>query len=165
MKSKIFLYLFVFALLYIVFQYMNARKADAYFTTKVEFLEERVDSLEAENHRLFNKNYDLGYFSLTQNDLASEYFMEKGINPDELNLMIKDSIIGLNGTEDNPLVPFPGMMGVMRINHIHVLNNKWIIADFTDGTYWGEVLLEYFVEEDETLSFEVLDGALYGRRD
>lgn len=164
MKNKIFLYLFIFALLYIIFQYMNAKKADTYFTEKVASLETRVDSLEAENRRLLDKNLDLSYFSLVENDMASAYYAEKGIDPGELALKIKDTIIGMNGAEDNPLVPFPGMMGIMRINHIHVLNNKWIQADFTDGTYWGEVLLEYFVEDDGTISFNSLDGFLYGRR-
>lgn len=163
MKNKIILYLFVFALLYIVFQYMNAKKADKYFTEKVSSLETRVDSLKTENRLLSEKNRDLSYFMLTKHDLARTYFENKGINPDELALKIQDLIIGMNGAEDNPLVPFPGMEGIMMVNHIHVLNNKWVIADFTDGVYWGEVLLEYFVEEDGSISFNTLDSFLYGR--
>jgi len=163
MKNKIILYLFIFSLLYIVFQYMNAKKADKYYTEKVSFLETRVDSLEAENRLFQDKDRDMSYFALTEHDLARTYFESKEINPDELALKIQDEIIGMNGTEDNPLVPFPGMEGIMMVNHVHVLNNKWVIADFTDGVYWGEVLLEYFVEDDGSVSFSVLDTFLYGR--
>lgn len=163
MKNKIILYLFIFSLLYIVFQYMNAKKADKFFNDRVSFLEIQVDSLEAENKLLQDKNRNMSYFMLTEHDLARTYFENKEINPDELALKIQDIIIGMNGAEDNPLVPFPGMEGIMRMNHIHVLNNKWVIADFTDGVYWGEVLLEYFVEDDGSITFNSLDGFLYGR--
>jgi hypothetical protein len=41
------------------------------------------------------------------------------------------------------------------------LNHRWIIADFSDGEIWGEVLLKYFVNEDETISFEVNQSLLF----
>jgi hypothetical protein len=47
------------------------------------------------------------------------------------------------------------------INKIKVLNHRWIIADYSDGEYWGEVLLKYFVNEDKSISFEVNQSILY----
>ena len=47
------------------------------------------------------------------------------------------------------------------INKAKILNHRWIIADFTDGVYWGEVLLKYFVNDDKTISFEVIQSLIY----
>ena len=47
------------------------------------------------------------------------------------------------------------------INKIKVINHRWIIADFSDGENYGEVLLKYFINEDETVSFEVIQSLLY----
>ena len=47
------------------------------------------------------------------------------------------------------------------INKVKVLNHRWIIADFSDGEIWGEVLLKYFVNDDNSISFEVNQSLLY----
>ena len=44
---------------------------------------------------------------------------------------------------------------------VKVLNHRWIIADFSDGEIWGEVLLKYFVNDDNSISFEVNQSLLY----
>jgi hypothetical protein len=44
---------------------------------------------------------------------------------------------------------------------VKILNHRWIIADYSDGEIWGEVLLKYFVNEDESISFEVNQSLLY----
>ena len=50
------------------------------------------------------------------------------------------------------------------INKVKILNYRWIIADFSDGEYWGEVLLKYFVNEDGSKSFEVNQSLLYQKQ-
>jgi hypothetical protein len=50
------------------------------------------------------------------------------------------------------------------INKIKVLNHRWIIADYSDGEYWGEVLLKYFVNEDKSISFEVNQSLVYQKQ-
>ncbi|GGG42836.1 hypothetical protein GCM10011532_28390 [Christiangramia forsetii] len=121
---------------------------------RIENLENKLSEVEAEveNAKLTDDNED--YFSLKNNEDAITYFENKGINSEELILRIEDEIISNNKAgEDNPLVPMDGMEGNMRINKIKVLNHKWIIADFTDGTYWGEVFLSYQVSEDGAIEF------------
>ncbi|HET8839487.1 MAG TPA: hypothetical protein VFM82_10895 [Flavobacteriaceae bacterium] len=165
MRNKIFMYLFIFAALYIVFQYMNAKKANEFYEDKVSHLETEVNALQAENESLHSENLDLNYFSLMENDDAVSYFAEKGFNAAEIAEKVKGAIIDRNQPDaDNELVPFAGMEGKMRINHIKILNNHWIIADFTDGVYWGEVLLDYTVDENGNLSISTIDGFLYSRR-
>ena len=45
-------------------------------------------------------------------------------------------------------------------NKIKVLNHKWVIADFSDGTDWGEILIEYSINGEE-VKLNVLDQLLY----
>ena len=40
------------------------------------------------------------------------------------------------------------------INKIRLLNHKWILTDFTDGKYWGELLISYTVNDLNNIEFE-----------
>ena len=51
----------------------------------------------------------------------------------------------------------------MKINKVKFLNHRWIVADFTDGTYWGEMVLEYYINEDDSIDLNVIGSLLYGR--
>ena len=78
----------------------------------------------------------------------------------------KDKLLEFN---DNPNGnPYTGQekLGPNKfiINKIKVINHRWIIADFSDGDYWGEVLLKYFVNEDKSFSFEVNQSLLYPKQ-
>ena len=62
---------------------------------------------------------------------------------------------------NNPLVPFDGMNGDMKINRLKFLNHKWILAEFTDGKFWGEMILEYSFNENRELKFNTVASFLY----
>ncbi|PTT04360.1 hypothetical protein DBR27_09520, partial [Flavobacterium sp. HMWF030] len=47
------------------------------------------------------------------------------------------------------------------INKVKLLNHRWIIADYSNGDLWGEVLLKYFVDNDDNITFEVNQTWLY----
>jgi hypothetical protein len=47
------------------------------------------------------------------------------------------------------------------ITKVKLLNHRWIIANYSNGKLWGEVMLKYFVEEDQTISFEIMNSYLY----
>ena len=49
----------------------------------------------------------------------------------------------------------------MMINTVKLLNHKWIIADFSDGEYWGEIFLTYEITEDKELKFNLVEYFLY----
>ncbi|MDQ5928488.1 MAG: hypothetical protein QG594_262, partial [Bacteroidota bacterium] len=44
---------------------------------------------------------------------------------------------------------------------VKILNHRWIIADYSNGELWGEVLLKYFVDDNENITFEVNQTWLY----
>jgi len=152
MRSKIFLYLFIFALLYILFQFMNAKKAQESYDAKIENLNKKLEtqkvSYEAVSDSLIDINMDLTYFSLDSDESAISYFEEKGYDAKKLEMTIMDQIISQNKPgKDNPIVPFEGMEGNMNINKVRLLNHKLIIADFADGVYWGELFILYDVRD------------------
>lgn len=162
MKNKIFLYLFIFACLFILFQFMNAKKAKESYDLKIDNLKEKIATKETVIDSLTNANMDLTYFSLDSNEDAIGYFEEMGYDAKKLALTISDQIISQNKAgKDNPIIPFVGMEGNMSINKVRLLNHKWIIADFTDGVYWGELFIIYEVKEGGVVDFEVEKSFLY----
>ena len=162
MRSRIFMYLFIFAVLYIIFQYANAKNVYESLDGKVITLREEVDRIKAENDSLSNALSRANLFTLTGNAYANEYFEQRGIPSETIEQLIEDAIIDRNSaTQDNDLVPYEGMEGKMRINSIQVLNNKWVIANFTDGTYWGDLFITYDIDELGELSLKTENQVLF----
>ncbi|MCH2488926.1 MAG: hypothetical protein MK211_02140 [Flavobacteriales bacterium] len=162
MKNKIFMYLFFFAVLFIIFQYMNEKKIFEDQDKKIKTLTEQVTTAEADQEQLTAQVRDLDYFTLLGNDNAMTYLEHRGYEAEEVQTFVTNAIYDQNVLEDgNPLVPYEGMAGPMRINKLKFLNHRWIQADFTDGTYWGEMILEYYFNEQDELEFVVEASLLY----
>jgi hypothetical protein len=51
--------------------------------------------------------------------------------------------------------------GGFLINKVKVLNHKWLVADFTDGTYWGEIFVTYQKLKNGSIRFTVQESFLY----
>jgi hypothetical protein len=162
MKKNIFLYLFIFALLINIFTYM-------YFSNKQKFEGERIgkletarkslkDSLESEKEKVA----DASYFMLVHNDNALDYFAES-MDIASLDKKIKEGILDQNSNpKGNPLVGYDALNGTnFLINKIQVLNHRWIIADFSNGKAWGEVLIKYFARPDGTFEYETIETLLH----
>ncbi|PKP16748.1 MAG: hypothetical protein CVU07_05910 [Bacteroidetes bacterium HGW-Bacteroidetes-23] len=161
MKKSLFLYLFIVSVLMTVFTYM-------YYSKKVKFEAERFENLKNKMNdtiqTLNNQIFDANYFTLRNNDNAQNYLEDYSI--EKLIPKIEASLMELNDNpEGNPLVDF-GKIDDRKfiINKIEVLNHRWIIADFSNGELWGEVLLQYFVEEDESLDFKIIQSILYPKQ-
>ena len=119
MKNKIFMYLFIFALLYILFQYVNSKKIFEFETQKVENLKGEIRQLKDSVQQLTLKNLDLEYFSLENNDDALAYYEHLDL-PDP-SRYIADKLLETNEEKgDNKLVPYAGMNGPMKINKIKI---------------------------------------------
>lgn len=166
MKARIFMYLFFFALMYVIFQFMNAKRYSEVKEKEIAQLEQEVNQLKIKNlpaeKTSSKKEEDARGFTLKTNSKAREYFENQNMSPDSIARAIESKLIGQNkAKEDHPLVPYPGLDGVMRINRVETLNNRWILAEFTDGTYWGEALISYFLDEENNLEFDTVDGILY----
>ena len=162
MRNKIFLYLFLFALLFIFYQYMNEKKIFESQDSRIEKLEANIQTEQESIESLQNQVRDLNYFTLLGNDNAMTYLEKMGYEAADVEAMVSDQIYDFNLQKgNNPLVPFDGMNGDMKINKLKFLNHKWIQADFTDGKYWGEMILEYYFNEKKELELTLIASLLY----
>jgi hypothetical protein len=160
MKKNIFIYLFSFTALILVFQIVNSNKIlmdqQRRLEKKQSQLKALKDSLKVEKRRFFENVY----FSLDTNEEALVYF--DALDFPVTSARIKDALYDTNLLgEEESLVPYAQMDGKFLINKIKVLNHKWVIADFSDGTFWGELLIKYQVAADGTLTFTVVEHFLY----
>lgn len=164
MKNSLMLYLFILALLFNVFTFM-------YFSKKLDFEETRFASKEKKwnnnSSSLTTKLADANYFTLENNENAQNYFnpdtATKTIQIEKLIPLVTEKLMDLNANpKGNPYIG-QDQIGSNKfvINKLRILNHRWIIADFSDGEYWGEVLLKYFVNDDETVSFETFQSLIY----
>lgn len=162
MKSKIFLYLFVFAALIVLYQFISAGNFQKSMNSTIQKLESEVIELKDSLEQSQLKILDIQYFSLENNDDALAYY-------DHLNLKnpvryIEDKLLETNEKKgNNPLVPYDGMESDFKINKIKVLNHKWILADFSDGKYWGDLVIKYELKDDLGVDFTLMDHLLYTR--
>ena len=160
MKKNIFIYLFSFAALILVFQIVNSNKIMMDQQSRLEKKQTQLkvlkDSLKVEKRRFFENVY----FSLDTNEEGLVYFDD--LDFPVTSMLIKDAIYDTNLLgEEKSLVPYAQMGGKFLINKIKVLNHKWVIADFSDGTFWGELLIKYQVATDGVLTFTVVEHFLY----
>ena len=164
MKQSLLLYLFILALVFNVFTY-------AYYSKEVAFQKEQLEKLNKKskaNEAKWNDNLiDSNYFSIENNEKAQNYFYsdvpEKNIDYVTLIPLLKNELLNFNDSPSGNTYTGQEKLGANKfiINKIKVLNHRWIIADYSDGEYWGEVLLKYFVNEDKSISFEVNQSILY----
>lgn len=166
MKKSFTLYAFILLVLINVFTYM-------FLSKEVEFEQNRYEKttkkLKDSLNSIITKLNDANYFSLEKNENAQNYFdsaiANKTIAYEKLIPVLKEKLMDFNANpKGNPYVG-QDQIGANKfvINKVKVLNHRWIIADYSDGKMWGEVLLKYFVNEDESISFEVMQSLLYAQ--
>jgi hypothetical protein len=162
MKRNIYLYLFIFSALIALYLAVSGNNLQKNIDTKLQNLEERNAQLLDTLQQARLQNLDTQYFSLENNDDALAYY-------DHLELedparYISDKLLETNEKKgDNPLVPYEGMENFFKINKIKLLNHQWLIADFSDGKYWGELLIKYELKDDLGVDFTLMDNLLYTR--
>ena len=164
MKRSFLLYAFILLVLLNVFTYSFLNNEVKFEKGRYEKTSKRLkDSLNS----LTLKLNDEDYFSLGKNENAQNYFdsASKPIAYEKLIPIVTEKLLDLNSNpKGNPYVG-QDRLGTNKfvINKVKVLNHRWVIADFSDGNMWGEVLLKYFVNEDESISFEVIQSLLYAK--
>lgn len=162
MKHKIYLYLFIFVSLITLYQFVSTSNMVKTKNAKIESQSDKLIQMKDSIQKLHLKIMDSQYFSLENNDDALAYYQHLDIN--DLSRYISDKLLETNESKgDNPLVPYEGMENDFKINKIKILNHKWILADFSDGKYWGEVLIKYELKDDLGVDFSLIDHLLYTR--
>ena len=162
MQKKI--YSLIIALLSVTLLYIAISTRNTNNKNKVnlkslkEIIQQQKDSIII----LQNKQEESSNFMLATNPDAKEVLYKTGYD----SKMILDALYKTNDiAPNNALVPYEGTMGgVMKINNARVLNNKWIIADYSDGYFWGEILIAYTFDENNKIHFETFRELLYPHR-
>ena len=163
MKQRIFMYLFVFSVLLILFQYVNAKRVFEDINNKLDRYKEKSEKYKDSLASMQDEVLNLSHFNLNRNEDAISYFENDCYNVDELIPFIKYELYKLNEAKgDHPIVTYAASEGrKMLINTVKMLNHKWIIADFSDGEYWGEIFITYYITEDKELKFNLVESFLY----
>ena len=151
--KKLVLYGLIFSVLMNIFQYM-------YSTKKFNFDEERNTAFRTKMNdsisKIIAEKEEGDYFSLAYDEKAQDYLETYDVQ--KLMPEIKDKLMDLNNNPTgNKLVPYDNMV----INKVRFLNHRWIIADFTGDSVWGEVILKYFIEKDGAVTFETAETLMY----
>ena len=164
MKKSLFLYLTILAVLSTVFTYMFLSKQVTFEQNRYDKTTKKLrDSLSLVSNQLVDANY----FSLEKNENAQNYFDsgngDKIIQFEKLIPVVTEKLLDFNANPKGNPYTGQDQIGTNKfiINKVKILNHRWIIADYSDGEIWGEVLLKYFVNPDESISFEVNQSLLY----
>ncbi|MGZ9733891.1 hypothetical protein [Flavobacterium sp. GNP002] len=164
MKQSLFLYLTILAVLSSIFTYMFLSKQVTFEQTRYEKTTKKLrDSIRLVSNQLADANY----FSLAKNENAQNYFdsgsSDKIIQYEKLIPVVTEKLLDFNSNPKGNPYTGQDQIGTNKfiINKVRILNHRWIIADFSDGEIWGEVLLKYFVNPDDSISFEVNLSLLY----
>ncbi len=164
MKSRILMYLFIFSVLLIIFQYVNSKNIIDKYEEDIQKLKVENSEYEKQHSELEEENAELNYFSVEHNEEALTYFEDQGFDTQILLPKITDGLLELNTYDgiDHPIVPYASMtQSKILINKIKVLNHKWILANFTDGKHWGELFINYSVDENGKINYDLTDYFLY----
>ena len=159
MKNKILVYVVAFMSLILIFLSINYIKISNSNELNSKILNKKIDSLENQ-YKLINKRFsDEVYFSLNDNQEALAYFNHS--NVDSLISYLRDELYEKNfNKNENNFVPISNTKNKYLINKVKILNHKWIIADFSNGSRWGEMWIEYYFDKNKVL-FDVKDFFLY----
>ena len=158
------LYLFLLAILMNIFTYMFLSKE---VTFEQERYQKTTKKLRDSIAIVESKLNDADYFSLEKNENAQNYFESADgatiIAYEKLIPVVTEKLLDLNANPTGNPYTGQDQIGPNKfiINKVKILNHRWIIADYSNGEMWGEVLLKYFVNPDESISFEVNQTLLY----
>jgi hypothetical protein len=160
MRNKILIYLLVFVSIILLFQIVNSGRI---LKREEALLDEKVNSimiLKDQKTILEDRINNESYFSLFDNQKSLNILGEK--YNDSIVSVIKDALYETNISENKKLIiPYEDMGSIFLINQVKILNHKWIIANFSDGSLWGELLIEYAIDEDENINFKTIEHLLY----
>ncbi len=157
MKKNLLLYGLVFSLLINIFQMVNSsrilKRSEEVSTISKKQLKIAQDSI--------GKLIENDRFSLDNNDYAKEYYYEHNLKA--LQMKVKEDLTAFNADKrGNKYVSYDQIgENPFLINNIKILNHRWIIANFSDGKVWGEVLLKYFHNTDKPTDFETVETLIY----
>jgi hypothetical protein len=165
--NKIYLYLFILAVLMNGFTF-------AYFSKKNRINQQTFD----QNYDILNDSLlliqgellDLKKFTLDGNYEAQYYFDQLNSNDLEGLISLKKNVETIlmsfnENKEGNLYTGYSVLEGEkFEMENILFLNHQWILGNFSNGIYKGQVLLKYFIDTNDEVSFEIGQTYLYSTK-
>ena len=160
--KNIFMYLFIFSLLFNIFQYVNSNKILDAKEKEVVLGKEKLQ-IARDSINLVGYN---DYFAIEKDQDAQEYYYSKNLDYVKVMERVNEDLLELNTKPNgNALIPYEPIDGKnFLINKAKILNHRWIIAEFSNGQLWGQVLVKYFYNDDKPTDFETVETVLYERQ-
>lgn len=161
--KNIFMYLLIFSLLFNIFQYVNSNKIlDGKKRENESKINSLTNQLKSSRDSISELAYN-DYFDIQKDEDAQEYFYKRNLDFQNVLSKVNEDLENMNANKKgNPLVPYEGIEGkIFLINKAKILNHRWIIAEFSNGDLWGQILVKYFYNEDKPTDFETVETVLY----
>ena len=159
MKNKIIIYLLVFVSIVLLFQIVNSGRILKREEALLDDKQNAINILKLQKEKLESKIDEESFFSLLGN-YKSLNALGEGYD-DSIVSIIKDELYEMNISKNkNTIIPYDNINTTFLINQVKVLNHKWIIANFSDGNLWGELLIKYSIDGDN-INFKTIEHFLY----
>ena len=158
MLNKIIQYLLIFISLIALYLFVSDMNKSEAFAASQERMSKRVDTLKDSIAQLVVEQTDNAYFSLAVNRDAQQAHPD--FSPEELQNIIENHVLSTNDNPNgNPLLSSLGSDWI--VNKIHMVNHQWILADFTNGTRWGDALILYQINSNGKPRLRLLNHVMY----
>lgn len=160
--KNVILYGLIFSILFNIFQYVNSTKILEAKENEVSKIKERLKTSRDSVASLAVANY----FALESDEDAQEYFYKNELDYLKVATKVKEDLLVLNENKNgNKLIPYEPIDGKpFLVNTSKILNHRWIIAEFSNGDLWGQILVKYFVTEGKPTDFETVETVLYEKQ-
>ena len=158
MRNKIIQYLLIFVSLIALYLFVSDMNKSEAFAASQDRMINRIDILKDSIAQLVIEQTDNAYFSLAVNRDAQQ--AQPNFSPEALQNILENYILSANDNpKGNSLLSSIGSDWI--INKIHVVNHEWILADFTNGTQWGDALLYYQIKFNGKPHLRLLNHVMY----
>ncbi len=160
--KNVILYGLIFSVLFNIFQYVNSTKILDAKDQEVTKIKERLKTSRDSVATLAAANY----FSLENDQDAQEYFYKNNLDYLKVAEKVKEDLLVLNENKNgNKLIPYEPIDGkAFIVNSSKILNHRWLIAEYSNGDLWGQILVKYFVDEGKPTDFENVETVLYEKQ-
>ena len=158
MRNKIIQYLLIFISLIALYLFVSDLNKTEAFAASQKRLTNRMQKLQDSITQLITDQTEHAYFSLAFNRDAQQAYLN--LKPNDLQLLLEAYLLEQNDAPNgNPFLSSVGKGWV--INKISIINHKWLLADFTDGSQWGDALFQYQVNNNKQARLRLLNHVMY----
>lgn len=158
MRKKIIQYLLIFISLIALYLFVSDLNKTEAFTASQERMKNRMEKLKDSIAQLVTDQTEHAYFSLALNRDAQQAY--PNLSPDDLQLLLEAYLLQQNDASNgNPILSSIGKGWI--VNKISIVNHQWLLADFTNGTQWGDALFQYQVNDNKQARLLLLNHVMY----